>query len=124
MGVMKQAKILFTLLVLVLAGDSQACPETILRIGPYHLQTIKGTVEPLDGSNYDELTITFVVQERDTDKTWNVPVHRNGEFLLVLPKGEYNFTIRVEQFLFTIVGKITVDDEGDTNPVAIRPPWC
>jgi len=121
---MKLAKIIVMLLVVALADDSHACPKETVTIGPYHLQTIKGTVAPLDGSNYDELTISFVVHERDTGKTWNVPVHRNGQFLLVLPKGEYNFTIRVEQFLFTIVGKITIDDEGDAKPVEIRPPWC
>jgi hypothetical protein len=96
---MKQLKILFTLLVLALAGKSLACPEETVTIRPYHLRTIKGTIEPPDGGNYDELKINFVVQERDTDRTWKVPVHSNGDFLLVLPKGEYNFTIRVEQFL-------------------------
>jgi hypothetical protein len=121
---MKLAKIASMLLIIGLGTDSRACPEESVTIGPYHVQTIKGTIEPYDGSNYEELTITFVVKERDTEKTWSVPVHRNGEFLLVVPKGEYNFTIRVEQFLFTITGKIVVDDEGKTTPILIRPPWC
>jgi hypothetical protein len=121
---MKPATILLTLLLLTPARTSWACPNETVTIGPYHVQTIKGTIEPLEGSTYDELPITFTVKERGAEKIWTVPVHRNGEFLLVVPKGEYDFAIRVEGFLFTIVGTITVDDEGETEPIAIRPPWC
>ena len=121
---MNRTTILFSLLLLTLARASWACPSETVTIGPYHVQTIKGTVEPLEGSTYDELPITFTVQERGTEKVWTVPVHGNGDFLLVVPKGEYDFRIRVEGFLFTIVGRITVDDEGETGPIAIRPRWC
>lgn len=120
---MKIATILSALLALGLATDVRACLEETVTIGPYHLQTVKGTIEPFDGANFDELTITFVLKDRD-GRTWSVPVHRNGEFLLVVPNGEYDFTIRVEQFLFTLVGTITVDDDGGSDPITIRPPWC
>jgi hypothetical protein len=121
---MKPATIVFTLLLLIPARANWACPEETVTVGSYHLQTIKGTIEPLEGSTYDELPIMFTAQERGAEKIWTVPVHSNGDFLLVVPKGEYDFTIRVEGFLFTIVGTITVDDEGERQPIAIRPPWC
>jgi hypothetical protein len=120
---MGQAAILFTLLLLIPARV-RACPNETVTIGPYHVQTVKGTIEPLDGSNYDELPITFLLRERGTENTWPVRVHRNGQFLLVVPKGVYDFTIRVEGFLFTVLGEITVDGDGSTEPIDIRPPWC
>ena len=121
---MKQATIVFTLLLLMPARASWACPNETVTMGPYHVQTVKGTIEPLDGSTYDELPVTFTLREQGTEKTRTVTVHGNGDFLLVVPKGEYDFTIRIHGFLFTIVGMITVDDEGETKPIAIRPPWC
>lgn len=121
---MKQATILFTLFLFTLARANRACPSEIVTIGPYHVQTIKGTIEPPDGSTFDELPITLMVHERGTENTWMVPVHGNGDFLLVVPKGEYDFTIHVEGFLVTLVGNITVDDEGDTKPIAIQTSWC
>jgi hypothetical protein len=122
---MKLLSILFILLLLMPGCASLACPNETVTIGrPYHVQTIKGTIEPPDGSSYDELPITFTVKQRGAEKTWVVPVHGNGDFLLVVPKGVYDFTIRVEGFLFTIVGTFLVGDEGETEPIAIRPPWC
>lgn len=121
---MKQATILFTLLLLIPARTNWACPNETVTIGPYHVQTVKGTIEPLDGGTFDELPVTFTLRERGTEKTWRVTVHGNGDFLLVVPKGEYDFTIRINGFLLTLVGMITVDDEGETKPIVIRPPWC
>lgn len=120
---------LFLVIAIAVCGaiPAVACPVETVDVGTLEVQSFVGRVLP----PYDEQNLHVVVDfsltdhERPEAERWVVPVQPNGEFILALPKGVYDFRIKVDGFLFTLVGKIAVGQSSDApTRLIIRPPWC
>lgn len=104
-----------------------ACPEETVHYPPFTVSEFGGRILPLDGEELLPGTkVTFILREkREEDaKTWEVPVQADGRFLLGLPDGQYEFTIKVEGFLFTLKGDVTIRRDADAASMEIPAPWC
>jgi hypothetical protein len=115
------------MLFLLVALPAQACPEETVDHGKFKLRQLSGRLLPHEG---EELlpsdNVHFVVRKPgEEDSAQQVTVSSNGEFTLGLAPGTYEFTIRAEGYLFTLIGVIEINpDASASESLTIRPPWC
>jgi len=117
------------MVMLLLAQPLLACPEETVDHGTIELRNFAGRIISLG----DELLpvdieqVHFVLRsigEKDREQ-WNVPVSPDGTFLLALPEGSYQFELKVEGFLFTLIGKVEIKHDADADrKLELHVPWC
>ena len=119
--------ILAGMLFLLVALPAQACPQETVDYGKFTLRQLSGRLLSYEG---EELlpsdNVDFVVRKPgEEDSAQQVTVSPNGVFTLGLAPGTYEFTIKVEGFLFTMVGIIEIDPDASVEEsLTLRPPWC
>ena len=110
------------------ATVGRACPEIVVDHGTFEATAFEGRlVPPWEGEELPEVEIEFLIHEQGDEKSeaQRVPVERNGEFFLALPEGTYEFTVRVEEYFFTIVGVVVIDAETEeSDPIELHGHWC
>lgn len=115
------------LLFLLVTLPAQACPEETVDYGKFKLWQLSGRLLSYEGEeSLPSDHVDFVVRKPgEEDSAQKVTVSPTGEFTLGLAPGTYEFTIKVEGFLFTMIGVIEITPDASADePLTIRPPWC
>ena len=122
-------RVFLVVLTTVLGTESLfACPQETVTYGPFTTRELRGRILPMhDEELLPGTKVTFVLHEkgRENAEVREVTVAADGRFVLGLPEGVYEFTIKIEGFLFTLVGEVTISVSADPErSIEIRPPWC
>lgn len=115
-------------LFLLVTLRAYACPEETVDYGTFKLRQLSGKLIA-DGDDFLLLGehIHFIIRKQGDDDSAKrrVAVAPNGEFLVALPPGTYDFTIKVDGYLFTAIGVVVIDpDASATESMTFRLPWC
>lgn len=114
-------------LSLLAALPVDACPEETVDYGTLLAQQFSGRILALEEWGLPGENVHFVIRERGTDdaEEQEVLVGSNGEFVHGLPLGRYDCTIKVDGFLFTVVGIVEVSsDPKAAESLTFSLPWC
>lgn len=103
-----------------------ACPQETVTCGPFEVRQMKGKIEPPYNEAILPTEMVFVIRAKGEDKSERrVQVQSDGTFIIGVPEGRYEFEIKAEGFLFTLVGEVIVSLEAkDEQSILISPPWC
>ena len=116
------------LFALALVGPAISCPQETVEYPSVTLHRFAGRIVPPEGNQVvPGGSITFVVREKGRRKAApvRVPVKVTGEFDLALRPGNYEYSLQIDGYLFTLVGEVLVSRRADTaQRLIFQPPWC